>query len=91
MAAREAAGVVVVKSPQKSVLSRQLLEEYGLEEEADVLTEHGIRTEGDLRFVSDEVIKELPLSILSKAKLKELAKTFRKETEELIKKGAGGK
>ena len=81
MAAREAAGVVVVKSPQKSVLSRQLLEEYGLEEEADVLTNNGIRTECDLRFVSDEVIKQLPLSIVSKAKLKELAKTFRKETE----------
>jgi hypothetical protein len=50
--ASEADGVVVVESPQNSLLSRQLLQEYGLEEEADVLTNNGIRTKCDLRFVS---------------------------------------
>jgi hypothetical protein len=80
----EAAAVIVLEPPQKLLLSRQLLQEYGLEDEADVLANNGIRREGDLRFVTDQVIKELPLSTLSKAKLKELAKAFRKEHETLI-------
>jgi hypothetical protein len=71
-------------APPEPMLSRQLLQEYGLEDESDLLANNGIRREGDLRFVTDEVIKELPLSTLSKAKLKELAKAFRKEHETLI-------
>jgi hypothetical protein len=71
-----------------ALLSRQLLEEYGLEDEADVLANSGIRREDDLRFVSDEFIKGLPLSILSKAKLKEFANAFKKETE-VMEKNAG--
>jgi hypothetical protein len=72
------------EEPPEPVLSRQLLQEYGLEDESDLLANNGIRREGDLRFVTDEVIQELPLSTLSKAKLKELAKAFRKEHETLI-------
>ena len=71
------------EAPPEPMLSRQLLQEYGLEDESDLLANNGIRREGDLRFVTDEVIKELPLSTLSKAKLKELAKAFRKEHETL--------
>jgi hypothetical protein len=43
-----------------------------------VLADNGFKKEGDLRFLSAEVIKELPLSICSRAKLKELAKSFLK-------------
>jgi hypothetical protein len=73
MSLDEAAAVIVLEPPQKLLLSRQLLREYGLEDEADVMANNGIRRECDLRFVTDQVVKELPLSTLSKAKLKELA------------------
>ena len=43
-----------------------------------MLADNGFKKEGDLRFLSAEVIKELPLSICSRAKLKELAKSFLK-------------
>ena len=78
----------VGQGDETALLSRQLLEEYGLEEEADVLANSGIRREDDLRFVSDELIKGLPLSVLSKAKLKEFANAFNKETE-VVEKNAG--
>ncbi len=63
------------ESPNQLPLTR-LLELYCLEDEADVLASNGIKKNRDLSFINDDVIKDLTLSTVSKAKLRKLVKAL---------------
>jgi hypothetical protein len=86
----EAPADVLCESPDKLQLTR-LLEEYGLEDEADVLASNGIKKDRDLSFIDEEVIKELTLTPVSKAKLRKLVKGLGapapEETSEPVQEG----
>jgi hypothetical protein len=79
---------VMSESPEKLQLTR-LLQQYGLEDEADMLAGNGIKKYRDLSFIDEDVIKEMTLSIVSKAKLKKLVKALGaavpEETSETVK------
>jgi hypothetical protein len=66
---------VLSESPNQLPLTR-LLELYCLEDEADVLASNGIKKNRDLSFINDDVIKDLTLSTVSKAKLRKLVKAL---------------
>jgi len=72
---QNAAADVLSESPKKLPLTR-LLELYCLEDEADVLASNGIKKNRDLSFINDDVIKDLTLSTVSKAKLRKLVKAL---------------
>ena len=69
----EAPAEVLPESSDKMKL-RRLLEQFGLEDEADVLANNGIKKYRDLSFIDDGVIKDLTLAPVSKAKLMKLVK-----------------
>jgi hypothetical protein len=69
----EAPAELMCESPDKLQLTR-LLEQYGLEDEADVLASNGIKKDRDLSFIDEDVIKDLTLTPVSKAKLRKLVK-----------------
>ena len=71
----EASAEFLSESPDKMKLTR-LLQQYGLEDEADVLANNGIKKYRDLSFIDDGVIKDLTLSPVSKAKLMKLVKAL---------------
>jgi hypothetical protein len=50
----------------------RLLEQFGLEDEADVLACNGIKKDRNLSLIDDDVIRDLELSTASKAKLRML-------------------
>jgi hypothetical protein len=60
----------------ESMQLTRLLEQYGLEDEADVLASNGIKKDRDLSFIDEDVIKDLTLTPLSKAKLRKLVKAL---------------
>ncbi len=61
---------------------RRLLEQYGLEDETDVLASNGIKKYRDLSFIDDDVIKDFTLSPVSKAKLRKLLETLGAQSPE---------
>jgi hypothetical protein len=61
---------------------RRLLEQSGLEDEDDVLVSNGIKKYRDLSFIDDDVMKDLTLSPVSKAKLRKLVKALGAPTPE---------
>jgi hypothetical protein len=81
---------VLCESPDKLQLTR-LLEQYGLEDEADVLASNGIKKDRDLSFIDEDVIKDLTLTPVSKAKLRKLVKALGapapEETSEPVEEG----
>ena len=48
---------------------RRLLEQYGLEDEDDVLDNNDVKKDRDLSFIDDDVLKDLTLSPVSKGHL----------------------
>jgi hypothetical protein len=66
---------VAVVAADKLQLTR-LLEQFCLEDEADVLASNGIKKYRDLSFIDDDVINELTLTTVSKAKLRKLVKAL---------------
>ncbi len=71
----EAPAEVLCESPDKLQLTR-LLEQYGLEDEGDVLVSNGIKKDRDLLFIDEDVIKDLTLTPVSKVKLRKLVKAL---------------
>jgi hypothetical protein len=67
----QAPAEVLCESPDKLQLIR-LLKQYGLEDEADVLALNGVKKDRDLSFIDEDVIKDLGLTPVSKAKLRKL-------------------
>lgn len=65
-----------VAHPPVSAKSRltQLLEQFGLEDEADELACNGIKSQTDLSYLDENVMKKIRFSPVSKAKLKRLKK-----------------
>jgi hypothetical protein len=57
----EAPAEVLCESPDKLQLTR-LLEQYGLEDEGDVLASNGIKKDRDLSLIDDDVIRDLQFS-----------------------------
>jgi hypothetical protein len=72
---------VLSESTDKMKL-RRLLEQYGLEDETDVLASNGIKKYRDLSFIDDDVIKDFTLSPVSKAKLRKLLETLGAQSPE---------
>ncbi len=69
-------GVTPRTSPALSALKplglTELLENYDLEDDSDVLTKNGIKKESDLSYVNESVIKALQLSPVSATNLRKL-------------------
>ncbi len=55
---------------------RRLLEQYGLEDEDEVLDNNDVKKDRDLSFIDDDVLKDLTLSPVSKGKLRKLVKAL---------------
>ena len=69
-------GGAVLVSPDQTPLST-MLKEFGLAEDAEKLAKKvGIQKRDDLTYLDDEMIKELPLTLVCKAKLKRMIKSF---------------
>jgi hypothetical protein len=64
----------VLSESHEKLQLRRLLLQYGLEDEAHVLASNGIKKDRDLLFIDEDVIKDLELSPVSKAKLRRLVK-----------------
>ena len=77
----EAPSEVLPESSDKMKL-RRLLEQFGLEDEDDVLMNNVTKKYRDLSFIDDDVIKDLTLSPVSKAKFMKLVKTLGAPTPE---------
>jgi hypothetical protein len=73
-AACEKAPADVLSESHEKLHLRRLLLQYGLEDEAHVLASNGIKKDRDLLFIDEDVIKDLELSPVSKAKLRRLVK-----------------
>jgi hypothetical protein len=54
----------------------RLLEQYALEDDADVLASNGIKKYRDLSFIDEDMIEDLTLSPVSKVKLRKLVKAL---------------
>ena len=68
-------GAVCVSSGQAQL--SKMLEEFQLAEDAEKLAKTaGIEKRGDLAFLDDGMIKELPLTPVCKAKLKRMLRSF---------------
>jgi len=68
--------VEVLSESTERMKLRRLLEQYGLEDEDDVLASNGIKKYRDLSFIDGDVLKDLTLSPVSKAKLRKLVKAL---------------
>ena len=62
----------------------KVLEDFDLADEMEELRRNGIQKDRDLTYLDDDVIKELSLTPLSKAKLRKLASTWNETSAETL-------
>ena len=64
------------ESSSDALLLTEMLSKYDLDDEVDLLAQIGIKKDRDLKYLDEDLIKDMQLTPISKAKLRRIAKTL---------------
>jgi hypothetical protein len=68
------------ESSSGTLLLTEMLSKYDLEDEVDLLGQNGIKKDLDLEYLDEDLIKDMTLTPVSKAKLRRIAKALRERS-----------